>query len=122
MPAKQPQPKGSGGSALKRLKTSLRSAGVVGNQSKSSRSKKQRKRGVPTEVGKNSTADKLKVIRDEFNPFEIKQQRTKFDVMGRKVKGVGGKPALNKQIGEENVRSTRRSICDPVANEEVCLI
>lgn len=73
-------------------------------------------------MGKNSTADKLKVIRDEFNPFEIKQQRTKFDVMGRKVKGVGGKPALNKQIGEENVRSTRRSMRDRVANEAIYLI
>ncbi|KAI9316021.1 nucleolar protein 14 [Dichotomocladium elegans] len=105
-PAKQGQPKGSGGSALKRLKTSLRSAGVVGPQSKASRSKKARKRGIPTEVGKNSTADKLQLIRDEFNPFEIKTQNTKFNVIGRKTKGVTGKPALSKQIGEENRKKT----------------
>ncbi|KAI9246896.1 nucleolar protein 14 [Phascolomyces articulosus] len=105
MPATKKQ-QGSGGSALKRLRKSLTAAGVVGQQSKASRSRKDRKRGVPTEVGKNSTADKLSVIRDEFNPFEIKTERTKFDVLNRKVKGTGGKPALNKQIGEENRKKT----------------
>ena len=103
MPATKKQ-QGSGGSALKRLRKSLTAAGVVGQQAKASRSKKNRKRGLPTEVGKNSTSDKLSVIRDEFNPFEIKTERTKFDVLNRKVKGTGGKPALNKQVGEENVR------------------
>ncbi|KAI8141258.1 nucleolar protein 14 [Fennellomyces sp. T-0311] len=104
MPATKKQ--GSGGSALKRLKKSLSAAGVVGQQSKASRSKKNRKRGLPSEAGKNSTAEKLSVIRDEYNPFEIKSNRTKFDVIGRKVKGTGGKPALNKQIGEENRKKT----------------
>ncbi|KAI9489884.1 nucleolar protein 14 [Zychaea mexicana] len=104
MPATKKQ--GSGGSALKRLRKSLTTAGVVGQESKASRSKKDRKRGIPTEVGRNSAADKLSVIRDEFNPFEIKTSRTKFDVINRKVKGTGGKPALNKQIGEENRKKT----------------
>ena len=104
MPATKKQ--GSGGSALKRLKKSLSAAGVVGQQSKASRSKKNRKRGLPSEVGKNSTSEKLSVIRDEYNPFEIKSNNTKFEVIGRKIKGTGGKPALNKQIGEENVSFT----------------
>lgn len=104
---KQQQQQGSGGSALKRLKASLRAAGIVGQQSKASRSKKDRKRGIPIEAGKNDVNEKLKLIREEFNPFEIKVNRSKFNVVGRKVKGAQGKPTLSKQIGEENV-------CHPV--------
>ncbi|OAD69877.1 hypothetical protein PHYBLDRAFT_115842 [Phycomyces blakesleeanus NRRL 1555(-)] len=103
---KQQQPKGSGGSALKRLKNSLKAAGVVGQQSKASRSKKDRKRGIPSEVGKNEVNQKLGLIRGEFNPFEIKVNRTKFDIVGRTVKGTVGKPTLSKQIGEDNRKKT----------------
>jgi nucleolar protein 14 len=97
-------PKGSGGSALKRLKKTLQAAGVVGQTSKASRSKKDRKRGAPSEVGKNDSDKKLSLIRGEFNPFENKVQKTKFEILGRKMKGTSGKPTLSKQVGEENVR------------------
>ncbi|KAF7729989.1 nucleolar complex protein 14 [Apophysomyces ossiformis] len=103
---KKEQPKASGGSALKRLKGSLRAAGVVGQQSKASRSKKDRKKGKPSEMGKNDVQEKLRLIRGEFNPFEMKVNRTKFDVIGRKVKGAAGKPTLSKQVGEENRKKT----------------
>ncbi|KAI8388156.1 nucleolar protein 14 [Radiomyces spectabilis] len=104
--AKTETPKGSGGSALKRLKASLRTAGIVGQQGKASRSKKEKKRGRPSEVGKNDAKDKLQLIRDEFNPFELKTNHTKFEVIGRKMKGAAGKPTLSKQIGEENRKKT----------------
>ncbi|OBZ82885.1 putative nucleolar complex protein 14 [Choanephora cucurbitarum] len=100
------QPKSSGGSALKRLKKSLHTAGVVGQTSKASRSKKDRKRGAPTEVGKNDADKKLALIRGEFNPFEQKTQKAKFDILGRKLKGSSGKPTLSKQVGEENRKKT----------------
>jgi nucleolar protein 14 len=103
MVATTQQPKGSGGSALKRLKKSLQVAGVVGQTSKASRSKKDRKRGAPTEAGKNDADKKLSLIRGEFNPFEQKHQKTKFEILGRKMKGTSGKPTLSKQVGEENV-------------------
>lgn len=103
MVAANQQPKSSGGSALKRLKKSLQVAGVVGQTSKASRSKKDRKRGAPTEAGKNDADKKLSLIRGEFNPFEQKHQKTKFEILGRKMKGTSGKPTLSKQIGEENV-------------------
>lgn len=103
MVATNQQPKGSGGSALKRLKKSLQVAGVVGQTSKASRSKKERKRGAPSEVGKNDADKKLSLIRGEFNPFEQKHQNTKFEILGRKMKGTSGKPTLSKQVGEENV-------------------
>ncbi|KAI8971398.1 nucleolar protein 14 [Pilobolus umbonatus] len=99
-------PKGGGGSALKRLKKSLQTAGIIGQTSKASRSKKDRKKGLPTEVGKNKDDRKLNVIRGEFNPFEKKVQNTKFEILGRKMKGVSGKPTLSKQIGEENRKKT----------------
>ncbi|KAG1283376.1 hypothetical protein G6F66_010929 [Rhizopus arrhizus] len=94
----------SGGSALKRLKKSLQSAGVVGQQAKASRSKKDRKKGRPTE--KVDLDKKLSHIRGEFNPFETKVQRTKFEILGRKMKGTQGKPTLSKQVGEENRKKT----------------
>ncbi|CAO3651469.1 unnamed protein product [Mucor hiemalis] len=103
---KNQSPKGSGGSALKRLKKTLQVAGVVGQTSKASRSKKDRKRGAPSEVGKNDADKKLSLIRGEFNPFENKVQKTKFEILGRKMKGTSGKPTLSKQIGEENRKKT----------------
>jgi nucleolar protein 14 len=104
------QQKNSGGSALKRLKKSLQTAGVVGQDSKASRSKKDRKRGNPSEVGKNDADKKLSLIQGEFNPFEQKTQKQKFEILGRKMKGVTGKPTLSKQIGEENVRSKTKNL------------
>jgi nucleolar protein 14 len=92
-----------GGSALKRLKNSLKTAGLIGPGSRASTSKKNKKRGNPTEVGKHDRADKLSLIKGEMNPFEMKVTNTKFDILGRKVKGAVGKPALTKQVGEDNV-------------------
>ncbi|KAI8065864.1 nucleolar protein 14 [Gongronella butleri] len=101
-----PSKKTSGGSALKRLRASLSTAGVLGQQSKASRSKKDRKKGKPSEVGKNDYQAKLDLIRAEFNQYEIKTNRPKFDVIGRKVKGSAGRPTMSKQIGEENRKKT----------------
>lgn len=91
---------------MKKLKKTLQVAGVVGQNSKASRSKKDRKRGAPTEAGKNDADKKLSLIRGEFNPFENKVQKTKFEILGRKMKGTSGKPTLSKQIGEENRKKT----------------
>lgn len=49
-------------------------------------------------------SDKLASIREEFNPFEVKKTKTKFEVSGReKQKGVTGRPGLSKQVGEDTV-------------------
>ncbi|KAG2186157.1 hypothetical protein INT43_002595 [Umbelopsis isabellina] len=95
-----------GGSALKRLKNSLKTAGLIGPGSRASTSKKNKKRGNPTEVGKHDRADKLSLIKGEMNPFEMKVTNTKFEILGRKVKGAVGKPALTKQVGEDNRKKT----------------
>ncbi|KAI9289340.1 nucleolar protein 14 [Umbelopsis sp. AD052] len=95
-----------GGSALKRLKNSLKTAGIIGQTSRASLSKKDKKRGNPSEVGKHDRAEKLNLIKGEMNPFEMKVTNTKFEVLGRKVKGAVGKPALTKQVGEDNRKKT----------------
>ncbi|KAF8978069.1 nucleolar complex protein 14 [Entomortierella lignicola] len=94
-------------SALHRLKSSLKEAGAIGPNSRASLSKKDRKKGRPTAASaKNDLNKKLAHIKEAMNPFEMKVTRQKYDVLGRKTKGVQGKPTLSKQVGEENRRKT----------------
>src|SRR4051812_32956106 len=97
-PTSLPAP-GRGGSALKRLRSSLRAAGAIGPGVK----KKKNFNRMPNEAGRNEMREKLKVVREEMNPFEIKTTKVKFDVLGRKVKGVKGRPGVTKQVGDDNV-------------------
>lgn len=91
-------------SALHRLKSSLKEAGAIGPNSRASLSKKDRKKGRPTAASaKNDLNKKLAHIKEAMNPFEMKVTRQKYDILGRKTKGVEGKPTLSKQVGEENV-------------------
>ncbi|KNE68437.1 hypothetical protein AMAG_19806 [Allomyces macrogynus ATCC 38327] len=94
----QPKPGASGGSTLKRLKDNLKKAGVIGVKT----SKKIAKSTTPAR--KSSLAQRadevLKSIRSK-NPFEQKVNRTKHDVLGRKLKGSRGQPGLTRQKGLE---------------------
>ncbi|KAF8424701.1 nucleolar protein 14 [Tirmania nivea] len=91
-------------SQLKRLKTSLKAAGVIGNQKSKKEKLRNAKAGSDARVDKQS---KLRNIREEFNPFELKTTRVKHDVSGRgKLKGVQGRPGISKQIGEETRKKT----------------
>lgn len=93
-------------SALYRLKSSLKEAGAIGPNSRASLSKKDRKKGRPTAASaKNDLNKKLAHIKEAMNPFEMKVTKQKYDILGRKTKGVDGKPTLSKQVGEENVTS-----------------
>ncbi|KAF9380341.1 nucleolar complex protein 14 [Podila verticillata] len=94
-------------SALYRLKSSLKEAGAIGPNSRASLSKKDRKKGRPTAASaKNDLNKKLAHIKEAMNPFEMKVTRQKYDILGRKTKGVEGKPTLSKQVGEDNRRKT----------------
>ncbi|KAF9930670.1 nucleolar complex protein 14 [Linnemannia zychae] len=94
-------------SALYRLKSSLKEAGAIGPNSRASLSKKDRKKGRPTAASaKNDLNKKLAHIKEAMNPFEMKVTRQKHDILGRKTKGIDGKPTLSKQVGEENRRKT----------------
>ncbi|KAB8302908.1 hypothetical protein EYC80_006232 [Monilinia laxa] len=98
-------------SQLKRLKASLREQGIVGPQ----QSKKQKKQNAQNGVNKEKKIKRsvaLNGIRDQFNPFEIKQSKApKFEVTsnktlsGRISKGIK-KPGVARGLAEENRRKT----------------
>lgn len=79
---------GRGGSALKRLKSDLKSAGVLGPQAKKRRTEPAELRGKPQ--------------RGE-NPFELKFTRAKHDVLGKSRAAVAGRPGATKIKAEERV-------------------
>ncbi|OMJ29966.1 putative nucleolar complex protein 14 [Smittium culicis] len=96
-------------SALKRLRSSLSSAGVIGP--KASVSKKAKKKGVISQNKSNDEFQKqlstrLKQIQTEMNPFETKVNNKKDFVLGRKLKGETGKPGMTRQIGVEKREKT----------------
>ncbi len=106
-------------SQLKRLKTSLRENGLVGQQeSKKQRKQKLAKAGAKDERVKKNAA--LLNIREQFNPFEVKApaRGSKFEYTsrngfgGRATKGVVGRPGITKGMGEEKVSSCR-SLLNP---------
>ncbi|KAK9464642.1 nucleolar protein 14 [Lipomyces arxii] len=91
-----------GKSQLKQLKERLKVNGFTGQTNV----KKQQRKRMPasTRTDKNLL---LQTIREEFNPFDLKLNRSKHgDILGRNVQGAVGKPGLSKQIGEENRRNT----------------
>lgn len=87
-----------GGSQLKRLKATLKQHGLTGqtNVKKNNKSKKG-----PVDSRRDDREKITQKIREEFNPFEIKVNRKKFDVEGKSSKGAVGRPGISKQIGEE---------------------
>ncbi|CAG8476065.1 4191_t:CDS:2 [Ambispora gerdemannii] len=103
---KQPRGNRGGGSTLKRLKSSLKDAGLVGPGLRKATSKKSRKKGNVSDAGKNLSEKRLEFIKNRVNPFEIKVTREKHEVLGRKVRGVQGRPGLKKQIGNDNRKKT----------------
>jgi nucleolar protein 14 len=81
----------AGGSTLKRLKKNLKDSGLLVAPTKSHKAQRPlRKRPEkPTER--------------RVNPFEVKVNRQKHEVLGRKIKGAMGNPVVARQLGNENV-------------------
>jgi nucleolar protein 14 len=89
-------------SQLSQLKSALNSAGLRG-QPPQSKKRKRTGRAEDTEREKKAKAARLEDIRRKLNPFDEKATKLKHDVLGRKLKGVVGKPAKSKQTGIEQV-------------------
>ncbi|KAI9019059.1 nucleolar protein 14 [Hyaloraphidium curvatum] len=89
------QAAGKGGSALKRLKRNLHDVGILGPKAK-------RRKTAPAEQAAKTIErkQKLSAVAGE-NPFELKFTRQKHDVLGRKSRGVQGRPGVSKVKGEE---------------------
>ncbi|EMR11696.1 hypothetical protein PNEG_00131 [Pneumocystis murina B123] len=84
-------------SQLKQLKTALRDAGI-------STSNRRRKRKKP--IKQEDRASILENIRSQFNHYEKKVNKVKYEVGGRKLKGIEGYPGLSRQAGEEKRKNT----------------
>ncbi|CAO1634742.1 unnamed protein product [Sympodiomycopsis kandeliae] len=98
-----------GGSQLSQLKSSVRSAGVDDRRQQSNAAKK-RKRGNAGNERDEAAARRealAKISGDRrFNPFDEKVTKQKHEVLGQKVKGAVGRPALAKQGGVAQRRAT----------------
>ncbi|KAL2916462.1 nucleolar complex protein 14 [Polyrhizophydium stewartii] len=100
-----------GGSAIKRLKESLKTAGIIGPQAKARRVSKNRskKDQVAAQSARKDAKTALRTMAAagrEANPFEMKFARPKHEVIGRKVKGVTGRPGLTKKKSEDIRKKT----------------
>ncbi|CAB4442152.1 unnamed protein product [Rhizophagus irregularis] len=95
------KPKSGRSSALKRLNATLKDVGLVGPKSRSASKKRTHPRDGNANISKlNSLAP------NQINPFELKVNKVKHDVLGKKIKGVQGKPGLKRQIGIEKRMKT----------------
>lgn len=99
-----------GGSQLKQLKAAISTSGVSQTQGNS----RKRKRGESGGSGggaviehRDKRAGKLREIHERFNAFDVKVEKVKHDVGGRKIKGTMGKPGASKQAGLDQVRIRR---------------
>lgn len=88
-----------GGSQLKLLKAAISASGVSDTNSR----KRKRSTGAILEH-KDKRTQKLQEIHEKFNAFDVKVERLKHDVGGRKLKGTMGKPGASKQAAIEQVR------------------
>ncbi|KAJ3007859.1 UNVERIFIED_CONTAM: nucleolar complex protein 14 [Siphonaria sp. JEL0065] len=104
----QRKPVNSGGSALKRLRTTLKTSGAIGVAVPSKKKRflvaKEGKVGVKAQM--KQTLRQVDKTHSLNNPFEKQFARLKHDVLGRKVKGVEGKPMAQRKKAEENRKKT----------------
>jgi len=92
-----------GGSQLKQLKASLHASGL----SRTSAPKDARKRKNQSSGSLAHRNDKFATIGQEFNKFDIREEKQKFEVVTRKGKveeTKKGKPGQSRAAGTELVR------------------
>ncbi|KAI9331128.1 nucleolar protein 14 [Zopfochytrium polystomum] len=105
MPKRRPEAptvghKKTGGSAIRTIKSALKSAGAIG------RPKASKKKAAFNQRRSGPGAGRPGAPVLPENPFEKKITRPKHDVLGRKVKGVVGKPMMQRRRAEELRRKT----------------
>lgn len=93
----------AGGAQLKKLKESLKNAGLSGQSNFGKNKKKGRKNGSQDKLRRDDKEKILNEIREQFNPFDVKVTKNKrADALQKKL--TVGKPGISKQVGEENRR------------------
>ncbi|TPX73510.1 hypothetical protein CcCBS67573_g05214 [Chytriomyces confervae] len=93
------------GSALKNLRATLKAQGVIGMKTESKKHRLASK-GMSSKAVAKQNLRALDRKTSSSNPFEQQVSRLKHDVLGRKVKGVVGKPMLQRRKAEENRKKT----------------
>ncbi|ORX39879.1 nucleolar protein 14 [Kockovaella imperatae] len=92
-------------SQLTQLKSALSTAGL-NRKSTSKKDKKAFKKGGSRETDRAKTLARLESIQKSLNKFDELETRSKYDVGGRNIKGVTGRPSASKQAGLEQRRKT----------------
>jgi nucleolar protein 14 len=97
-----PESKKKTGSVLQRLRGQLTDAGLIGHKNKlvsakSNKSARQKERLETRKVARQRLKSK------DVNPYELKFAKPKHEVLGRKVRGVGGRPGLTRVKAEAKV-------------------
>lgn len=97
--------KASGGSTLRQLKTSLKDLGLVGARRPAKKRTIAAGKATATRSEKEERQAKLaKLHAANPNGFELKFNKQKHDVMGRRVRGSAvGKPGVARKKGHESV-------------------
>lgn len=95
-----------GGSQLKQLKAAISTSGVTISGAGSRKRKRGSSDGGAVSTHRDKRAEKLKEIHQKFNTFDIKVEKLKHDVGGRKIKGILGRPGASKQAGIEQASET----------------
>lgn len=90
------------GSQLKKLRASLKEAGLTGQTNRKHKGKKH-SRKTPNETRRDDKEKVIEKLREEFNPFDTKMSRSKREDARLKNRTVG-KPGISKQVGEEKRR------------------
>ncbi|KAJ3163353.1 nucleolar complex protein 14 [Irineochytrium annulatum] len=99
--------KNTGGSALKKMRTTLKTAGVIGKpQAKKAKTSAAKASISASKRESRKTMQEIATDAQSRNPFEFQFSRQKHPVLGRKVKGVAGKPMKQRKKAEENRKKT----------------
>ncbi|KAI8613320.1 nucleolar protein 14 [Chytriomyces sp. MP71] len=98
------QRKGNG-SVLKNLRATLKQQGVIGMKTESKKAR-QAAKGLSTKAVAKQNLRALARKASSSNPFEMQVSRPKHEVLGRRVKGLVGKPMMQRKKAEENRKKT----------------
>ena len=100
-----------GGSAIKRLKQNLKASGIIGPNSlaKKASKKSSKKSQAAAQEARKTSRDLLRAMsvkQQSANPFELKHSKPKHEVLGRRIKGVTGRPGATNKKAEDLRRKT----------------
>ena len=109
-------------SQLKRLKSSLREQGIVGDQ-KSKKKKSQAKKSGLLRESRTQKNAALQEIRERFNPFEIQRpSKSKYEFARNTAgKSAISRPGVTKSLGEEGV-GLITDLCNNKAADDRCSV